>query len=174
MTGAGDLIAVAALACVAGAAIADLRHFEIPDGWSIAVAALFIASAVIAPSPEPWWAHAAAGATVFAAGALLFSRGWLGGGDVKLLAACAVWSGFAGLPSLLLGTAFAGGMLALVAVIGRRLARDATYPGLRRGGPLPYAVAILGGAALLATALPTGARQAIVRYSAPTPKTAPS
>jgi prepilin peptidase CpaA len=170
--------AAAALACVAGAAYADIRHFEIPDGWSIAIAALFVVFAVIAPPVEPWWAHIAAGAGVFFIGALLFSRGWLGGGDVKLLAACALWAGFSGLPWLLLGTAFAGGLLALIAVIGRMLADPGvTYPGLKRHGPLPYAVAILGGAILLASTpsftQPTAA-QASARYSAPTPKTAPS
>jgi prepilin peptidase CpaA len=174
--GLSDLIAAAALLCVAGAAIADVRHFEIPDGWSIAVAALFAVFAVTASPPEPWWAHAAAGAAVFVGGALLFSRGWLGGGDVKLLAACALWSGFSGLAWLLLGTVFAGGVLALAALVGRWLARDAAYPGFKRGGPLPYAVAILGGAALLASAPPppTAKSQVIAKYSAPTPKTAPS
>lgn len=177
MMGLSELIAAAALACVAGAAIADLRHFEIPDGWSIAVALLFAVFALIAPSsapsPEPWWAHAAAGVMVFLIGALLFACGWLGGGDVKLLAACAIWSGFAGLPWLLLGTVFAGGVLAFVAVVGRRLVRPgATYPGLKPDGPLPYAVAILVGAALLATITPP--LQVIAKYSAPTPKTAPS
>lgn len=166
-------IAAAALACVAGAAVADVRRFEIPDGWSVAVAALFVGFALVAPLPEPWWAHALAGIAVFALGAWLFDRGWLGGGDVKLLAACALWSGFAGLPWLLLGTVAAGGVLALIAVAGRRLARDPTYPGLQRDGPLPYAVAILCGAIVLAAALPP-APQAIARYSAPVPKTAPS
>ncbi|MGI4879590.1 MAG: A24 family peptidase [Janthinobacterium lividum] len=170
--------AAAALACVAGAAYADIRHFEIPDGWSIAIAALFVVFAVIAPPVEPWWGHVAAGVTVFLIGALLFSRGWLGGGDVKLLAACALWAGFSGLPLLLLGTAFAGGVLALIAVIGRILAAPGvTYRGLQRGGPLPYAVAILGGAILLASApsfTQPAQAQASARYSAPTPKTAPS
>lgn len=170
--------AAAALACVAGAAYADIRHFEIPDGWSIAITALFAVFVVIAPPVEPWWAHVAAGAIVFFIGALLFSRGWLGGGDVKLLAACALWAGFSGLPSLLIGTAFAGGVLALVAIIGRMLATPSvTYRGLQRGGPLPYAVAILGGAMLLAT-MPSFTQpardQVSARYSAPTPKTAPS
>nr|WP_295663819.1 prepilin peptidase [Polymorphobacter sp.] len=170
--------AATALACVAGAAYADIRHFEIPDGWSVAIAALFVVFAFVAPPVEPWWAHVAAGAGVFFIGALLFSRGWLGGGDVKLLAACALWAGFLGLPLLLLGTAFAGGVLALLAVVGRMLATPAvTYRGLQRDGPLPYAVAILGGAILLAT-MPSftepAVAQASARYSAPTPKTAPS
>ncbi|WP_226896249.1 prepilin peptidase [Polymorphobacter sp. PAMC 29334] len=151
----GQVAAAAALACVAGAAYADIRHFEIPDGWSIAVAALFAVFAVTATTIEPWWEHAAAGAIVFFIGALLFDRGWLGGGDVKLLAACALWAGFSGLPLLLLGTVFAGGAMAVIAVVGRKLARPgATYPAFQYNGPLPYAVAILGGAILLASVPP--------------------
>lgn len=139
---------------MAAAAISDIRCFEIPDRWSIAIAGLFAAFAIAAAPVEPWWAHLAAGIIVFAAGALLFSRGWLGGGDVKLLAACAIWSGFAGLPWLLLGTAITGGVLALIVVAARHLAGpDPSYPGFREGGPLPYAVAIFGGTATVVWAL---------------------
>lgn len=173
-----QLAAVAALMCVAGAAYADVRRFEIPDGWSIAVAALFAVFAASTTPAEPYWSHAAAGIVVFVVGALLFSRGWLGGGDVKLLAACALWAGFSGLPWLLLGTVSAGGVLALLAVVGRTLAKPGVaYPALQRDGPLPYAVAILGGAVLLASAPPLSQpaqAQASARYSAPLPKIAPS
>ncbi len=136
-----------ALGCVAAAAVADLRHFEIPDQWSIAIAALFAAFAFAALPFGAWWPHPLAGALVFLGGALLFARGWLGGGDVKLLAACAVWTGFAGLPQFLVGTAACGGLLALTMIVARRVSGpEPAYPGLAADGPLPYAVAILGGA----------------------------
>ncbi len=151
MSVAGQLLAVVAFACVAGAAIADIRRFEIPDGWSIAVAALFVVFAAVELPPGDWWRHAAAGAATFTVAVLLFARGWLGGGDVKLVAAVACWTGFAGLPMMLLGTVFTGGGLALAAVCARRLLPQSTYPALQADGPLPYAVAILGGTALFAT-----------------------
>ena len=81
---------------------------------------------------------------------------WMGGGDVKLLGACALWPGLEGLPTLLLGTMLAGGALAAVALLGRRLVGnrgDHAYPGLRSGGPIPYAVAILGGVATWASTI---------------------
>lgn len=151
MTGLGLVIGAAALACVGGAAVSDVRRFEIPDGWSIAVAALFAAFA-FAEWPLPGlWQHAAAGIAMFAAGVALFARGWLGGGDVKLLAAVAVWTGFAGLPWLIAGTTLCGALLAIVALGARRLAPPSPrYPGLQPDGPLPYAVAILGGASMFA------------------------
>ncbi len=143
-----------ALGCVAAAALADLRHFEIPDHWSLAVVGLFAAYAAAALPLAAWWPHAAVGAALFGIGAWLFARGWLGGGDVKLLAACGVWSGFDALPQLLGGTVACGGALALAALAGRRAAGPgATYPAFTAGGPLPYAVAILGGAVYAATTL---------------------
>ena len=50
---------------------------------------------------------------VFLVGAVLFARGWLGGGDVKLLTAATLWAGPAGTPALLVLTGVLGGVLAL-------------------------------------------------------------
>lgn len=152
MTGLGLALAAAALACVAGAAVADVRKFEIPDAWSIVIAALF-AGLAIAEWPLPaWWQHVAAGIVMFAVGVALFARGWLGGGDVKLLAACALWTGFDGLPWLIAGTTLSGAVLAIVVLAARRFAAPGMrYPALQAGGPLPYAVAIFGGATLFAS-----------------------
>src|SRR4029077_3934055 len=50
---------------------------------------------------------------VFIGGAILFARGYLGGGDVKLLSAATLWAGPAGTPELLLLTGVLGGALAL-------------------------------------------------------------
>ena len=55
----------------------------------------------------------AASAAVFLFGALCWRFGWLGGGDVKLLAACAWLVSPALVPQLVLLTAIVGGILAL-------------------------------------------------------------
>ena len=90
-------------------------------------------------------------------------RGWMGGGDVKLLAACGVLvpPGLSGV--MLLDVALAGGALALLYLaLGRVLAapRAACPPGWLRGifweerhrihsrSPMPYASAIAVGALL--------------------------
>ena len=91
-------------------------------------------------------------------------RGWLGGGDVKLLAACGVLAP-PGLPGvMLLDVALAGGVLAaLYLALGRLLAApgDDCPPGRLRGilwqerrrihsrSPVPYASAIAAGALLV-------------------------
>jgi prepilin peptidase CpaA len=150
MTWLGSASAAAAALCVIAAAVQDVRRFEIADGMSIAIALLFVPFALGEVHGLGWAMHIGAGAAVFAVGVGLFAMNWMGGGDVKLLGACAIWAGFGGLPTLLLGTMLAGGVLAAVALLGRRLAGNDSehpYPGLRAGGPIPYAVAILGGVA---------------------------
>ena len=91
-------------------------------------------------------------------------RGWLGGGDVKLLAACGVLAppGFSGV--MLLDVALAGGVLAvLYLAMGRVLGAPGPVcpPGRLRGilweerrrihgrSPVPYASAIAAGALLV-------------------------
>jgi prepilin peptidase CpaA len=89
--------------------------------------------------------------------------GWMGGGDVKLLTASAVFVQPLLVPTLIMGTAVSGGLLAvfyLVAgrlvprpapfrphVLWRRVARCELWR-LRRRGPLPYAAAIAAGGVL--------------------------
>ncbi len=100
---------------------------------------------------------------LFGAG-FCWRRGWMGGGDVKLLAACGVLAP-PGLPMvMLLDVALAGGVLALLYLaLGQVLAAPgaACPPGRLRGilweerrrihsrSPMPYASAIAVGALLV-------------------------
>jgi prepilin peptidase CpaA len=101
---------------------------------------------------------------VFLVGALLYSRRLVGGGDVKLLAAAALWAGAAQLPSLLLLTGICGGVLSLLLLLtpvgtwigaGRRPAPRRPEPAARGATAVlvPYGAAIAG-AALLVTLPP--------------------
>src|SRR5258708_17045941 len=107
-------LAVLAFAVVmAGAAVEDFRRLVIPNLLPIILCALWPVYFAAAPS---WYgALAAIGCAValFLAGAVLFARGYLGGGDVKLLSVAALWAGPAGTPELLMLTAVLGGALAL-------------------------------------------------------------
>jgi prepilin peptidase CpaA len=92
---------------------------------------------------------------------LLWLRGLLGGGDVKLIPAASLVFPPSYVPEYVLFVATAGGILALVYLAASRLTRR-PRPGLRRGfvarvrkaeawrmhrgGPLPYAIAIAAGA----------------------------
>ncbi|MGH6982034.1 MAG: prepilin peptidase, partial [Stellaceae bacterium] len=65
----------------------DIRHRSIPNWLPIAVAgAAVLKWLVIGQLAAALWAAAAA-AIVFVVSALVFTQGWIGGGDVKLGAA---------------------------------------------------------------------------------------
>ena len=87
-----------------------------------------------------------AGALVLIVGTLPFSLGWIGGGDVKLVAACACALDWTQIVPLLLYTALAGGAVALALFALRRFGKHT--------GPfeMPYAVAIAAGVAWLSLA----------------------
>ena len=144
------VFAVIALASVVAAPVFDLLRYEIPDSLSIIILAAAIGYGMVTPG-FGWLSHFASGALVFVVGLLAFARGWMGGGDVKLLAAIGAWTGLAGLPMQWIATAIAGGVLALVMIVMRRglalAGVDLTRaPRLfQRDAPLPYAVAIAAG-----------------------------
>lgn len=112
------------------------------------------------------------GGLVFAGAWHCWRRGWIGGGDVKLLSACALLVPPALVPELILTTAIAGGVLALCYIaLGRVLPRSrprrpasllmrvwrAERRRIRRGLSLPYACAITAGVLLtLSSPVPFG------------------
>lgn len=147
-------------AVMAVAAFEDFRRLVIPNLLPIVLCAAWPA-AYFAAAPSLYGCLAALGCAlaVFLAGAVLFARGYLGGGDVKLLSAAALWAGPAGVPTLLLLTAVFGGALALFLLLpfGGQLATSARLmlgqPALPapRGlaMPVPYGVAIAGAALIV-------------------------
>jgi len=141
------------LAILVDAALSDFRRFRIPNRDSALLVAVFIVAAVASDlSPSDVLTHLGAGLALLAAGALLFGLGVWGGGDAKLLAAVGAWTGFVGLPRLLLVMALAGGVLALAVII---LRRSHLVKGERprlfgqrfvASGHVPYGIAIAAGA----------------------------
>jgi prepilin peptidase CpaA len=160
-----QLIAVTAFGVVmAAAAIEDFRRLVIPNLLPIVLVALWpVYFAAVAPSLYGALAAIGCALAVFIAGAVLFARGYLGGGDVKLLSAATLWAGPAGTPELLMLTGVLGGALALFLLMpfGMQIAAAARgmlgQPPLavKRGlaMPVPYGVAIAG-AALIVTLHP--------------------
>jgi prepilin peptidase CpaA len=153
-------------ALLVAAAWRDIATRTIPDGISITLAGL----GLLLRTTEGMMAlglSTVTAALLFLALVLLHARGALGGGDVKLAGALALGLAPAATVSFLLATALAGGVLALAYIALGRIVRDASPLSrataslprrilaverrrLRRGGPLPYAVAIaLGGILVL-------------------------
>ena len=152
-----DWLAIfALLTSLVAAALSDVVTYLIPNRYSAAVAVTFLVYAI--GKPLGFWLHGIeAAALLFAVGALLFERGILGGGDVKLTSALALWTGFEQLPLMLIVTGLAGGVLALAhlsplhrlmpARAGGTPETDDLRGRLRR--PVPFGVAIaLGGIAI--------------------------
>ena len=81
------LIPVIAAGLFLIAAYGDIRTRRIPNTLALAVAVLGLLRLVLAGDPAAALLSIAIAAAVFAIGFLLFWRGWLGGGDVKLMAA---------------------------------------------------------------------------------------
>lgn len=93
----------------------DLLTMTIPNRISFALVLGFFAAAAL--GGLSWMEigrHAAAGAIVLAVGIAMFSQGWMGGGDAKLLAAAALWLGFEQLFDYIVLTALLGGLLTIL------------------------------------------------------------
>lgn len=109
---------------VSWAIVSDLKRLIIPNAACVAVAAAFLPAALLAGLG--WQAialHYGIAAVLLLAGTLLFARGLAGGGDVKLLAAVAVWIQPADLWTFVVLTSLIGGALAVVVLIAARLKR---------------------------------------------------
>ena len=139
---------------MAAAAFEDFRRLIIPNLFTGALCLLWPVYFAANPSLAGGLAAVGCALAVFIVGALLFARGYVGGGDVKLLSAAALWAGPAGTPSLLLITGVLGGALALLlimplgaAVIDMARLRIGGTAAAPSGGPaVPYGVAIAAAA----------------------------
>ena len=130
-------------ALLLGAAAQDIAQRKISNWLCLGVIATAAVAAVAIGPSMAIWQNLALLALLLALGAPLFASGWLGGGDVKMIAALAFWANFAAILSLLACILIAGGVLAALslAVRGGRAARHAQG--------LPYGVAIAVGAAVV-------------------------
>ena len=117
-----QLVAAAAtMVLLLAAAFTDLTRYRIPN---VLVVAIVVAFAIGAAFNFSWPALAwsgAAGGGMFLLGAGLFAFGLFGGGDVKLIAAMALWTGVADLPRFLFVMSAAGGLLGAIWLVRRRL-----------------------------------------------------
>jgi len=151
------LIGFAALMLIA--AFEDLRRLIIPNPLTLSICVLWPLYVAATPSALIIGGSVACGLAVFIVGALGFSRGYLGGGDVKLLAAAALWAGPGGIAPLLVLTGVLGGMLALflllppgayvTALARAKLGADDVPAKFGSGTPVPYGIAIAAAAILV-------------------------
>ncbi len=74
-------------------AIGDFKGWRISNKANAALAATYLVFAAFLSTPGAIVVHAAFAAVMFALMLYPFARGWLGGGDVKFLAAAFLWTG---------------------------------------------------------------------------------
>ena len=139
------------LALMAGlqliALLQDATMLKISNAISVAVVALFLVWASVCGWELSLWQNGTSFALALAAGLFLFSREWMGGGDVKLFAANALWFDLHGLIFLIGAITIVGGIFAVLLVTVRRMMpassnQSSLPPVFRLRGPIPYGVAI--------------------------------
>jgi prepilin peptidase CpaA len=140
------LLAILAMILVV-AAVIDVRTFTISNRLNLAVALL---------APLYWWSialplwpgvalHIAYALGVFLLLSVAFYLGMMGGGDVKLAAALALWFSPIGTLRFLVFMSIAGGVLTILVMVLHRLRKKEGRP------EIPYGVAIaIGALAILA------------------------
>ena len=126
MTGGPAFFLLALLACgLVAAAAMDWRSRIIPN-WLNAAIALGAVPFWLA-TRTPLWPdaaiHVAVAAAIFALFALAFHLGMMGGGDVKMLAALALWLPPLAVVQLVVIMSLAGGALTLAMVLRHRLSK---------------------------------------------------
>lgn len=132
------------------AALSDARRFLIPNAYPMLLLLLFaIAWALGFPFVAPLWSHLLHFAIALGVGMGLFHFGWLGGGDVKLYAATALWFALGNGFSLFLVTAI-GGAVIVILLMAFRLLRIAIGRGSTEKGQffkrrIAYGIAIAAG-----------------------------
>jgi len=141
-----QLLLVMLAAILVIAAVIDVRTFTISNRLNLTVALLApVYWLSVALSPWPGMAvQLAGGAIVFVILAGAFYAGMMGGGDVKLAAALALWFPPVATIKFLVLMSIGGGVLTLAVLAGHWLRK-------REGRPeIPYGVAIaFGGLAIL-------------------------
>ena len=151
---AQDIVHYLSLLTAAGimlaAAISDAKRLIISNRLCLMLVALFPVYILSSPHSIDWQHHVMVAGIVLMIGFAMFAVHFLGGGDVKMLAAAALWAGPKLIATLLVYTTIAGGILALIfagsvfvkQVILKKQSQT-SYPWHKT--PVPYGLAIACG-----------------------------
>ena len=136
-----DLFGILLAVLLLMAAWTDIKTRTISNELNTAIALLAVTFWVVAG--DPLWPDVAirigTALILFVLFAILFMLRMMGGGDVKMIAALALWLPFPALMAMLTVMALAGGVITLFLVIRQRWRPNAERP------DVPYGVAIAAG-----------------------------
>jgi len=146
----GWLVAILYLVLLAAAA-EDGWRLRISNAFPLLIIATAIVAAILAGPTLGLWQNLLLFAALLFVGTLLFSAGMMGGGDVKLLAACGLWFDLSSGWKMLVAVAIAGGIIAILLISIRPFVGkpDAKWVLLRPRGGIPYGIAIAAGTATM-------------------------
>lgn len=153
------VVTAAFVALLATAVVTDVTRLRIPNWLTAGVALLYPLHVGLSPLDVAWLPALGLAVLVFAVGTVAFACRWMGGGDVKLLAATTLWAGPAHALEFLTLAAVIGGGLALLLLLPARYAVAAMLQscGAPRLGEallasvVPYGVAIAAAGAIVLT-----------------------
>ena len=147
------LVGLGFMILVVAAAIEDAQRLVIPNRYCMSIAILYPAYVLTAPESLEWWIAVLVAGGLFVAGFLVYLRGWVGGGDAKLISSIALWAGGDLILEFLILTGIAGGAMAITLWLRHRLQRAPSLgmipftesaPDFRKR-PMPYGLAIGAG-----------------------------
>ena len=149
------------MALMTAAAIEDAVRLRISNLLCLGVLVGALVAMALAGPDWALWQNFAVMAALLAIGTPMFAAGKMGGGDVKLLAAAGLWFDLRGALAALIWVLIAGGVLALIIILVRLLgwsdaARQRVHV-LKRGGGIPYGVAIAAGTLVAGSAMRSAA-----------------
>ena len=132
------------------------------DGWRMQISNLtsgaiaigaFVAVALDGPIVG-LWQNVVLFVAMLVVGTFAFGRSWMGGGDVKLLAGCALWFDLSSGWKALVAIAIVGGIEAIAVILLRKLPWPESWRQrvllLKRREGIPYGIAIALGVAMMA------------------------
>ena len=142
-----DVLLLVVSLVLVGAALEDMAKLRISNILPLLVMGLYVPWVAVTGWENDVWQNGTLFLAVFALGSVLFALRWMGGGDVKLMAACALWFDWSGALAWFVYVTVGGGVLALLIVAGRRLVPQTVREGsllsiFAAKGPIPYGVAI--------------------------------
>jgi len=137
----------------------DTTRFRIPNWLVGGLLAAYPVAVFLLPNPVDWQGGLVGMGIVFAVGYAVFAMNWMGGGDIKLLSALALWVGLAHLLEFVFLVALLGGVYALLVwgvrkvLVAPKIAIKLGHKKLPRllqeGEPIAYGVAIALGFLLM-------------------------
>jgi prepilin peptidase CpaA len=130
----------------------DVKSLKIPNAVSIAVLALFFLNYGLLGSPQDISKHLLTGGCALILGFVIYALGFMGAGDIKLIAALMLWAGPRDAYAFLVVMALIGGLFAALLLVTRKVI--ITWPSASRyipsrrlknwatRGIVPYGIAI--------------------------------